>query len=431
MEIEDKYSIPDEVFEAIYQDIKFNVVYKKFATPVPVGEKPLAVVLGGQPGAGKSNVYTHYEDVLSNSIVGIDCDAFREHHPYYVQIYEDCKKNGGNPSAITNDFVYAISDRLVAELSEERYNMVIESTLRSPDVAKNFVEKVWDDGVDFRLKEKGYEVHLAVVGTHKDISRQGTKDRYEHQLRDYESGISKKPPRAVPEDFHDMVVDSICDSLRDVYESGLMDEIKIFGRSGDCFYSMISTPDLDPTPVLSDKINHPVELLNDLQKFNQFMQLQGCMYNKDVNAALESFEKGRTFKLTTHDWRLSQVKPEELIRKLELKDDKPLDRGLAMKFVSAQSITDCIKELGVPEDKARFTAIRSGYISAVALMIHARLEEGSSDKVDLVMDNNSFFQSLSTKQKLCFLEHCRADASKALEATGRTIDTLTNSNPHI
>jgi hypothetical protein len=430
MKSEDKYFVSDEQFEEIYQLIKKTVVSQNNATPVPLDEKPLAVVLGGQPGAGKSNVYTHYEDVLPDSIVGIDCDAFREYHPCYVQIYEDCQQNGGNPSEITNPFIYAISDRLVAELSEERYNMVIESTLRTPDVAKNFVEKVWDDGVDFRLKDKGYEVHLAVVGTHKDISLQGTIGRYEKQLQKYNSGESDVPPRFIPPEFHNSVVGSICDSLRDVYESGLMDEIRIFGRSGDCFYSMRSTPDIDPTPVLSDKINHPVELLNDLQKFNQFMQLQGCMYDKGVNAALESFGKGRTFKLSTHDWRLSEVNPEDLIKELELDETKPLDRGLAMKFVSAQSITDCIKELGIPEDKARFTAVRSGYISAVDLMIHARLEEGSRDKVDLVMKDNSFFQSLDTKQKLCFLEHCRADASKALEATGRTIENLTNSNPH-
>ena len=86
MKSEDNYFVSDEQFEEIYQLIKKTVVSQNNATPIPVGEKPLAVVLGGQLGAVKSNVYTHHEDVIPNSIVGIDCDAFREHHPYYIQI---------------------------------------------------------------------------------------------------------------------------------------------------------------------------------------------------------------------------------------------------------------------------------------------------------------------------------------------------------
>ena len=282
LEIDDKYSISEEDFEFIYQKIKRIVIKERDVTPVVSGEKPIAIVLGGQPGAGKSNIYNYYEAVLINSIVGIDCDAFREHHPYYVQIYEDCKINGGNPSEIINPFIYAISDRLIIELSDERYNMVIESTLRTPDVAKNFVSHVYDSWVDFRLKDKGYEVHLNIVGTYRVVSLQGTKERYKRQLQAYNSGKSKVPPRFIPPEFHDAVVGSICNSLHDIYQSGLMDDIKIFARSNECFYSMHSIPELDPTPILSARINNPEEASKKL--INEYL------HTAKLNEALDYFQ---------------------------------------------------------------------------------------------------------------------------------------------
>lgn len=250
----ERYSVSDKEFELLYMRIKTIVINQTDAKPVQDG-KPLAVVLGGQPGAGKHNVYEFYQRLLENGIVGIDCDEFRQYHPYYEKIYEECLVTKGNPSLMTNQFVYDVSDRLIQELSDEGYNMVIESTLRTPDVAKNLVSTS-----GFNLKDKGYDVNLSVVGTDKATSLQGTIARYESQLKVYNEykseGLPAIPPRSVPQDFHDSVVESIAKSLNDVYKSGLMDEIKIFSRSGECFYTMTDTPDLNPVPILSARLHH-------------------------------------------------------------------------------------------------------------------------------------------------------------------------------
>lgn len=248
------YDVSLEQFESRYKQIKMDVIDAREAGPVQDG-KPLAIVLGGQPGAGKHNVYEFYQNLLKDGIVGIDCDEFRSYHPYYKEIYEDCLLGGGNPSLITNPFVYAISDRLIQELSDEGYNIVIESTLRTPDVAKGLVVDK-----EFGLKDKGYDINLSIVGTDKLTSLQGTISRYETQLERYNEnkakGLPAIPPRSVPKDFHDSVVESIAESLDDVYKSGLMDEIKIFSRDGECFYTMTETPDLDPVPILSARLHN-------------------------------------------------------------------------------------------------------------------------------------------------------------------------------
>lgn len=43
-----------------------------------------------------------------------------------------------------------------------------------------------------------------------------------------------------------------------------MDEIKIFARSNECFYSMHSIPELDPTPILSARIINSEEAAKKL-----------------------------------------------------------------------------------------------------------------------------------------------------------------------
>jgi len=420
--------VSDIEFEKKYRKIKAQLLVDK--TPV---EKPFMVVLGGQPGAGKGNVYRLYQNTVTDNFISVNCDDFREFHPHFEELFQ---KYGDADSDYTQKFVGDVSKRLVRELSAEGYNMIFESTLNNPNVALSIRDQ---------LKPLGYQVDLCVISTNKEVSLQSTIDRKAEMIREGQQ------PRGVTPEYHEYVCEHICDALSALYESGKMDNIRIFTRNAECLYDYSVTPDISPTPILEARLNYPeeeakqtiaeylrtekfsavLEQLDDPQKFSQFLQIQGCMCDKSVDVALEFFEKRQSFKLTDFDWRLSEVKPESVMAELELDETKPLDRGLARKFVSEQSITDCTKELGLPDDKSRFLAVASGYISVVTAMIRGRLEEGSKDKVSLVMKDNSFFQSMDSKQKLCFLEHCKSDAAKALDATSRTIDVLKNSGPII
>ena len=62
--------ISEKEFEIEYQKIKSKVIENK--SPV---DCPVAVVLGGQPGAGKSNIYDIYRKKSNNNIVELDCDT--------------------------------------------------------------------------------------------------------------------------------------------------------------------------------------------------------------------------------------------------------------------------------------------------------------------------------------------------------------------
>ncbi|MBR3026014.1 MAG: zeta toxin family protein [Oscillospiraceae bacterium] len=426
--------VSEEDFEFLYQTIKAKLLIGKEPS-----ENPFMVVLGGQPGAGKGNVYRLYHDTVTDNFVTVNCDDFREFHPHFEELFQ---KYGDADSDYTQKFVGDVSKRLVRELSAEGYNMIFESTLNNPNVALSIQDQ---------LKPLGYQVDLCVISTNREVSLQSTINRKEEMIRE------GKQPRGVTPEYHDYVCERICDALSALYESGKMDNIRIFTRNAECLYDYSVTPGLDPTPILEARLNHPeeeakqliaeyirtekltavLEQLDDPQKFNQFLRLQGCMCDKSVDAALEFFDKGRTFKLTDFDWRLSEVKPEEIKAELELPKGKKGEEigvatGLALKFIDRQSVRELEKDFGVPEERERVIFFAAKYSDLVRCMIVGRMESGSKENSDPVPEAaHSFFKSLDTKQKLCLLEHCRADAAKALEATGRTIDTLKSRGPII
>ena len=233
--------LSEEEFEQTYQKIKKLVIKNK--SPV---ESPIAITLGGQPGAGKSNIYDIAKKRFSNNIVEIDCDAFRIFHPYYKQI----KNIFGKEDAFkTNPFVFKIVDLLIEELSNEKYNLIIESSLNSPNSAL-------ENGKT--LPPKGYQVELHIMATPKAVSWQGTIDRYNKDLN--KDGNS----RAVSKEFHDKVVENICQSLYIVKNSGLMSNIFIFDRNKNCLYDMEKDKNIDPCLLLFAIINGYLSKNNEL-----------------------------------------------------------------------------------------------------------------------------------------------------------------------
>lgn len=241
--------LSEEEFEETYQKVKKLVIKNK--TPV---ESPIAITLGGQPGAGKSNIYDIARKRFSNNIVEIDCDAFRIFHPYYKQI----KNIFGKEDAFkTNPFVFKIVDLLIGELSDEKYNLIIESSLNSPNSAL-------DNGRN--LNPKGYKVELQIMATPKQVSWQGTIDRYNKDLN--KDGNS----RAVSKEFHDKVVENICQSLYIVKNSGLMSNILIFDRNRNCLYDMKKDKNIDPCLLLFAIINGYLSKNNGLALIMAFLR---------------------------------------------------------------------------------------------------------------------------------------------------------------
>ncbi len=206
------YQYSDYQYFKKYSLIKNLLLNNKISVVIPI-----AYILGGQPGAGKTILQNSILKSNKNCIV-INADAFREFHPYFSEIQAAF---GDEAPKYTQPFINRITEQLISELSDEKYNLIIEGTLRTAETPINTCKT---------LKDKGYRVELHIIAVKKELS-------YESTILRYENAISLgKTPRATAKEHHDLVAESIVKNLDVIYESKTFDDIRLFSRFEKCIY---------------------------------------------------------------------------------------------------------------------------------------------------------------------------------------------------
>ena len=132
-------------FDEIYNGLKCCAIKEANAV-----DFPKAIILGGQPGAGKSSLITQLCVRQNKNVVVISGDDFRKEHPRFNQLYA---QYGDDYVDYTQKFSSQVTERLIDELSREKYNLIIEGTLRTSAVPIRTAEL---------LKSRGYHVELAL-----------------------------------------------------------------------------------------------------------------------------------------------------------------------------------------------------------------------------------------------------------------------------
>lgn len=156
---------------------------------------------------------------FQGNIVIIDGDSFRSQHPHYLELQQE---NGKDSVEYTKDFAGKMVESLVTELSHLGYNLLIEGTLRTIDVPKKTAQL---------LKNKGYEVQLALIATKPELSYLSTLIRYEELY-----AINPNPARATPKEHHDFIVNHLVDNTRQLEELAIFERIQIYQRDRSCVY---------------------------------------------------------------------------------------------------------------------------------------------------------------------------------------------------
>jgi len=219
---------------ARYTETQFREVFveklKKLTEDKHPVDKPTAPLLGGQPGSGKTTLHDIVVLRDRNTII-INADEFREHHPNIVALSEKYR----DTVPYTYQFSGEMTEALIDRLSDERYNLVIEGTLRTAEIPERNAAL---------LKGKGYTVELYVMAATAEQSWQGTISRYKEMKR---MGIT---PRATQKDFHDMVVSVLPDNLGKLYEGKSFDRIRLYTRKKECIYDSEATPSINPKSII-------------------------------------------------------------------------------------------------------------------------------------------------------------------------------------
>lgn len=112
-------------------------------------------------------------------------------------------------------------EAIVEALSSAGYNLVIEGTLRTSQVPL---------ATATLLRERGYDVSLALMAVKPEISLVSCQLRYE-QMR-----LAGTTPRATDPAHHRKIVDQIVCNLAVLEDSGMFDQIYLYNRSRERLY---------------------------------------------------------------------------------------------------------------------------------------------------------------------------------------------------
>lgn len=161
-----KYKLTKEIHEEIFHFLELDMLSESNER-----SNPQIVILGGQPGAGKSCLAEIVKkDVFAGSTVtSINGDDYRDYHPNLQQIIDE---NDKLIATYTDPDVREWTKDLLASAVARRRDIIFESTLRSDHP---IAETIND------LHAKGYRVTVAVMFTPFALSRIGVIERYECQ----------------------------------------------------------------------------------------------------------------------------------------------------------------------------------------------------------------------------------------------------------
>ena len=186
-------------------------------------ENPKAVVLAGQPGAGKGGLAKAVEREFSGNIVKIDPDELRDQHPGFKQFRE---QEPYTWSDRTHPDASAWAKELRQAAVEGQRNVLIDTTLGNADSA---VKTIKD------LQAKGYQVEVRVVAAHRLESELGVDQRFSDKFD--KDGYGRYVPEKARADTYKELLGNL-----DKVQAETGARIRIYNRDGQPLYDNHTSP---------------------------------------------------------------------------------------------------------------------------------------------------------------------------------------------
>lgn len=130
-------------------------------------QAPVAMILAGQPSAGKGRVERYLKNELNNNAITIDPDVMRGFHPDQERLQKENDKTAAN---YTHEDASRWSEKLRDVAIENKRNIIIDGTLKSPEKAEALCKM---------LKENAYRVEIHAIAVNELQSKLGIVYRYE------------------------------------------------------------------------------------------------------------------------------------------------------------------------------------------------------------------------------------------------------------
>ncbi|KQS32459.1 zeta toxin family protein [Pedobacter sp. Leaf194] len=157
-ELREKFRLSDRE-KAILSEI----IIGDFTKNIKAEEKPVAIILGGQPGSGKSELTTAALKMLKGNAVICNADEYRDYHPKAEEIKENHEEFYPE---LTVDYSQPWNNELRAYCEGHKLNFILETTFSSGQRMNDTIKQI---------KAKGYQVYLLVLSVNEQLSFLGTR----------------------------------------------------------------------------------------------------------------------------------------------------------------------------------------------------------------------------------------------------------------
>lgn len=178
-----------------------------------ISKQPLCILLGGLPGAGKTNlVELIQKEYKERDFVVIDTDEYRKLHPDY----ETLIKTPERAISETSDFSNAIEAELIKKAIKEKCDIISVTTLRATEAIDNIL---YEPAI-----KSGYKMEACIMSVPISESGLSAQYRYEKQITDGEC------PRFTPMSFIEGSFQGIKNTVKMFQNKKDKPKIRVFGR---------------------------------------------------------------------------------------------------------------------------------------------------------------------------------------------------------
>ncbi|MER7029343.1 zeta toxin family protein [Streptomyces ramulosus] len=196
----------------------FDALIVPLLGPITPQEKPVAVYVLGQPGAGKTRAAQMVRRALRGCPAHITGDDFKASHPDYLQLLREEPRTAS--ARIRADY-RAWQAQAEAHVRQQRADVVIEIT---PASAPGFIASA------SLYRRAGYRVELVVLAVRAADSRQGTAARY--------ATVSQRgvPARFTTAAGHDGCYSALPEVVAAAEQLAAVDELVVMRRDAHPLY---------------------------------------------------------------------------------------------------------------------------------------------------------------------------------------------------
>ena len=232
-DIVNKYTLNQQEYEKVLR----TVVEVMSSDKIP-SNRPLAIVVGGQSGAGKTALINYTTNISTRrEFVIIDNDFFRAFHPQaadikklYPGLYTHITDQiglGFTPHVVSyfmgNDIKFP-SGNVIENENHVKYDLIFHQTLKSIRIADDAMAK---------LRDSGYTVGVRAFAVPYFESKMSQMERCKAQYM--KMGFCR---HVRPED-HYAALNGIPNTIEYIESNGKADFVEIFKRSGDIRYPQL------------------------------------------------------------------------------------------------------------------------------------------------------------------------------------------------